>query len=673
MSNSHGRGRPEFPPQPVNPDHRQPNPNRFPAQQPQDHWQGQQTEPWPSQEPATPHQDWTQPGGFPAAGGQHGDPGHGQHQPVQQGYAPPEGYADPNAHPAQQPGEAQQPAHWPQSDGQANGYHQQAAPQQPVPQQPAPQPDPYRHPNEPAAVAEDPYSQPTLSARLNRAQHPGDAGHQTSPYAAQFEAYVPPQRPAEPAAAPPPAVDPFAASHAEPALRGANYDDWPAGAQSEQNEPTLPPQGYSDNSADPRFAAAEARHQQYYQQQHQQPQSFEGSQDWTGQPQPGAVEQGYSEGGYAYPGAAPQEPGFGQADSPSWQQPEYADYDQQPTGAPDPYAQPIDPSLAAEGQHVAVGDGYEDYEDEDDDEQGSGVSRMVMVAAALVGAIVIGAGLAFGYKTFFGSDTKIAAGPPVVSANGQAGKVRPGDPGGRKFGHTNSKMLGKISNQGRSGAKTNPDGSRRVSTLQIGRDGKVYNQGAAPLPSSNAPQNPVVSVPGLTVVDGFAGQRAAAQRARQAVAGRQPIVVKPPKVPANALSPVRSAIPKTPSKPPVAIAKPALPKKPVAKRAPTQPAPKARAPVAPRSSSGAGYVAVLASVPVSGTSRLDALKTFADIQQNYGSVLGKRTPDVREANLGSKGRYHRLMVGPPASRESANALCKKLKSAGYPSCWITAY
>jgi hypothetical protein len=94
----------------------------------------------------------------------------------------------------------------------------------------------------------------------------------------------------------------------------------------------------------------------------------------------------------------------------------------------------------------------------------------------------------------------------------------------------------------------------------------------------------------------------------------------------------------------------------------------------PRASSGGnGYVAVLASVPVSGSSRLDSLKTFADIQQKYGTVLSNRTPDVREANLGARGRYHRLMVGPPSSAENANSLCKELKSAGYPSCWITAY
>jgi cell division septation protein DedD len=89
--------------------------------------------------------------------------------------------------------------------------------------------------------------------------------------------------------------------------------------------------------------------------------------------------------------------------------------------------------------------------------------------------------------------------------------------------------------------------------------------------------------------------------------------------------------------------------------------------------SGAGYVAVLASVPASGSSRIDALKQFADMQQKYGTILQNKTPDVQEANLGEKGTYHRLLVGPPGSRDSASQLCSDLKGQGYSNCWVTAY
>ena len=88
---------------------------------------------------------------------------------------------------------------------------------------------------------------------------------------------------------------------------------------------------------------------------------------------------------------------------------------------------------------------------------------------------------------------------------------------------------------------------------------------------------------------------------------------------------------------------------------------------------GNGYVAVLASVPVSSTSRLAALQRFADMQQKYSGVLQNKTPDIREANLGARGTYHRLLIGPPGSRAQASALCSQLKSAGHKDCWVTAY
>jgi cell division protein FtsN len=54
-------------------------------------------------------------------------------------------------------------------------------------------------------------------------------------------------------------------------------------------------------------------------------------------------------------------------------------------------------------------------------------------------------------------------------------------------------------------------------------------------------------------------------------------------------------------------------------------------------------------------------------------MLQNRTPDVQEANLGAKGTYHRLLVGPPGSRAQASALCNDLKTAGYKDCWVMAY
>jgi cell division protein FtsN len=93
----------------------------------------------------------------------------------------------------------------------------------------------------------------------------------------------------------------------------------------------------------------------------------------------------------------------------------------------------------------------------------------------------------------------------------------------------------------------------------------------------------------------------------------------------------------------------------------------ARRPIAAASSSG--YVAVLASKKT----RQEALNSFADLHSQYPDVLAGLTPDVREANLGEKGMWYRLIVGPPGSREAARSVCVKLKEKGMNDCWPVAY
>jgi hypothetical protein len=85
--------------------------------------------------------------------------------------------------------------------------------------------------------------------------------------------------------------------------------------------------------------------------------------------------------------------------------------------------------------------------------------------------------------------------------------------------------------------------------------------------------------------------------------------------------------------------------------------------------SRSGYVAVLASK----RSRQEALNAFADLHSQYPDILGGVTPDVREANLGDKGVWYRLIGGPPGSREAARGICVKLKARGMKDCWPVAY
>ncbi len=322
-------------------------------------------------------------------------------------------------------------------------------------------------------------------------------------------------------------------------------------------------------------------------------------------------------------------------------------------------------------------DEYEVEEEYEDDEEPRRSGRMFLIAGALIGAIAVGGGLAYGYKILLGPAGQGNGKPPIVTSGAQPTKVRPDEPGGRQFSHTDSKIMDRLDTN-RTLSGTNPDGTRRVNTIVIGRDGAPVPPISAPTPSGDAPINPVVSVPGLTVVDAFASARAQAPQPPPSATG--PIVVTPPSAPAKPVV-ITNAAPTQPKAPSAAP-----PAQKAAPRAPTQTAAiPPNAPAAPRktaaktspppaaSSGGNGYVAVLASVPVSGSSQMESLKTFADIQQRYPNVLANKTPEVREANLGEKGRYHRLLVGPPASRTQANEVCRELKAAGYSSCWITSF
>lgn len=634
-------------------------------------------------------------------------------QGYQQGYQgsfpadPPAPFGAP-AQPPQQHGYApQQPQHnQPQ-------HHPAYPPQQPV--QPA-----YHYPDQ--GYAADSYSQPTLGA-------PGPHGGAPS-YAPQFEPYVPPTAPPRQQ---PQHADPFA--HAQPAPA------WPPAPQVEGHggyspfepvtQPTAPPHRQRDPRivSEPAFTAPPQQQPEWppapdlrgptYDQQPQWPPAGGAHDPYAGyQPAQAQPQQGYAaetqwhheapQGDHGYAPHTQPPAGYGYGDGYAAQ----PGYPQQAAYAQPGYEEPQ--TAAANSFGVpAPAEQADDYDAEYDDEERSGRGRMMVIAAALVGAIGIGGGLAYGYKTFFGAGS--SDGTPIVRSESQPAKVKPLDPGGKKFAHTDSKVLGRLNDGSSSGtsssAQAEDDGApRKVTTMVVGRDGSIVPV-ASPPPGepSSAPSAPVASapaapapasgVPGLTIVDGFGGRPPAAtapSAAPRIAIPSAPVAPRaaPPSAPvaAPAVVNVKPMVPAAAAKPTViARAEPesklsdAEPDevKPAAKKAVKKPvndaygsattaAATAAAPAA-ASASGAGFVAVLASIPSSNNSRMEALKQFADLQQRYPSQLQSKSPEVQSANLAGKGNYDRLIVGPPGSRQQANALCEQLKSAGYSGCWIKSY
>jgi hypothetical protein len=582
---------------------------------------------WPAQRPqAAPPQNAPGQGEYDLAGWTQGLGGVPVPNPKPQ-QAAPQGYP-------QQQGYGQQPAEggYGHSD---QGYYWGADPQAP----PAPQFDPYvpqttpsRRPVQPApnGYGAAPSSPQNFGAQP---QQPAQNGYGAAPPPQNFGAQ--PQQPA---------YNPNYAGYpdqAAPALRGSQYDQWAAAA-----EPASDPRGYDLASymppqgrppQQPPVAAPDYGHLTADLATHPQP----GYADWGHQ-------SGYQQAPQGYGGQQQYDPAaFGA--QPGYDQQAYAD----------PNAQ-----------------GYED--DGYDVEEPARSRKWMTVAAALVGAIVVGGGLTYAYQSLLG-DSGGGPTPVVRSAEGPS-KVKPSEPGGKQFANTDSKLLGRLGDSGGSSAPlsdADSAGTRKVQTLVVGRDGAIQAPGAPP----DAVDVPAVSVPvpGMTLIDvPSPGSAPAAQRP-------QPIVVQPPVQPPA--QPVQVAANDPPSTAPVLpkslnsesavpVAEKPKPKsapKPVTKTAALPDAAASSAPAKAAAPSGLGYVAVLASVPASGTSRIDALQQFADLQQRYGGILQNKTPDVTEANLGEKGRYHRLVVGPPGSKDGANSVCSQLKTAGYSSCWVMAY
>lgn len=532
-----------------------------------------------------------------------------------------------------------------------------------------------------------PYQQPRADAGGYLA--PAYAPRQGAPsYAPQFDPYVPPppqqqgyrqpqpgypaQPGYEPANAPRPAAyQPDMALSQLNAGRGrtaAGDFQLPVPPSGDQQGQAYDPRGY-----EPQWPAP--------QQLQPQPQAYD-----LGGYQPADPRQGYAqEPGFAAPAAYdnarhpgrdpapyydPQQ-GFAQPDldmhGTAGQQ-AYADH-RQGTYDQAGYEQgAYDQTQADAGEHDEYADDDEEYEDE------PRKGKLLYVMGALVLAVMVGGGLAYGYQKFFNNrSTQLAT--PVIKGDASPTKVKPAEPGGRQFANADSKMMDRLSSSGSTSSISSENGSDgdggpvRVKTVTITRDGSIAPPPAMP---ASPPATASVSVPGLTIVDGL-GPRPSPRAEAPAQPPRQPIVVSPPAAPAKPVIVARAAPAKdhatdvgamsaAPTKQvkPAAVA--ALPKTMVPRKAP-----------ATGRATGAGYVVVLASVPVSPSSRTDSLAQFANMQQKFGTILQGKTPDVQEADLGAKGKYHRLLVGPPSSREQASGVCTQLKAAGYASCWVLGY
>ena len=333
--------------------------------------------------------------------------------------------------------------------------------------------------------------------------------------------------------------------------------------------------------------------------------------------------------------------------------------------------------------------------------------KLVMVSGSLAVALVLGGAIAFAYKQS-GNTTAGNGQPPLIQADNRPVKVAPKQPGGKEFPHKNKLIYDRLVGEERpeienvvprqeevADAATTPAEDRPrddvVAALRQGTDTEnsgAANSGTEPSEGPRKVKTLVVRPDGTIVKPETTAaiQPEPQTRGFAARAPEPPAQVEQP-APAQP-EPVQQAAP-APVAPPSATAaerriaavqtqqstsdaRPAF-------VAPT-PTPKPRAQpqqeqrvaalngVAPATAGVSGYVVQVAA----RKSQTDALAAFADLQQRYPKLLSGYRPMIQRADLGDKGTWYRLRVGPMNEKTAAANLCKRLKSAGLRNCLVRA-
>ena len=316
-----------------------------------------------------------------------------------------------------------------------------------------------------------------------------------------------------------------------------------------------------------------------------------------------------------------------------------------------------------------------------------------MVGGALLGAIALGGALAFAYKQSGGG---IGSGeqPPLVTADARPVKELPDAPGGKEFPHKNKLIYDRLQNGDEPEAErivprqedvavpalpaaptemaglptpvattdmVNPQnmqadgaapmavaaaddtadgGPRRVKTMKVRPDGSVEESAAAPEAAGDAAQPATAAADGDTAALPAAAMPVPAADAPAAEAAP----AKPQQVAAIQPAPV----------------KPKAPKPTVAQASAT--------PAATPAPANTKYVVQVGSKK----NQTEALASFADMQQKYPALLASYRPMVQKADLGAKGVWYRLRIGPIPDKTAAAKLCSQLKAQGLPDCLVAS-
>jgi len=283
-----------------------------------------------------------------------------------------------------------------------------------------------------------------------------------------------------------------------------------------------------------------------------------------------------------------------------------------------------------------------------------------MVASALLGAIALGGALAYAYKQSGGVMGNGET--PMVTADARPVKEAPDQPGGKEFPHKNKLIYDRLTNG------DEPESEQLMPRQEDVAVPAMPSSETAGLPTAVASTD-LASPDTTQSVD--TGEDGGPRKVKTLVVRPDGSVETPP--PEAAAADGAEAAAQAAEAPQAVMPVPAAPITPQAAAAappPPAPAPQEVAAAdpkpAPAPAANTKYVVQVGAKK----SQTDALATFADIQQKYPTLLADYRPIVQKADLGSKGVWYRLRVGPIDDKAEAYKLCGQLKSQGLPDCLV---
>ncbi|MBZ0217829.1 MAG: SPOR domain-containing protein, partial [Fimbriimonadaceae bacterium] len=350
----------------------------------------------------------------------------------------------------------------------------------------------------------------------------------------------------------------------------------------------------------------------------------------------------------------------------------------------------------------------------------------IFAVGLLLGLAVVGGSLAF---AFLGvpSGEQNGGDAPVLRANSDPTKVTPDDPGGQAVQHQNSlvyqengtansnEQLVPREEQIVGVPKVTPKDTARPgmpsATLPLPLQPNANGAGSsAPVPLGTAPGTTAISPtsppPAVNVAPTPRRVRTVVVRPDgTVVANEQPVPSATDNPPTSATAPsavpIPSARPAQPQDSQVVqpqqnnqAAQPSPQTPQAATLPPANPVPSGNAPVRltpPARSNTAQQQAVAATQtapapaptaePATGSGQFvvqvaarrseeQANAAFTQLQSQYGSQVGRYKPLIQRADLGDRGVYYRLQIGPMASHSEAQQVCDNLKSAGLSDCLV---